>query len=82
MNIILYSKLGCPWCDEVLALFREKGVAFEEKECRNNKQNFDELVAKSGQSLTPTLDIDGEIIADSDAAALTHYFHKKGVPCF
>ncbi len=82
MHIIVYTKFGCPWCNEVLALLREKGVAFEEKECRNNKQNFDELVAKSGQTRTPTLDIDGEIIADSDAAALTKYFHGKGVTGF
>ncbi len=82
MSLILYTKEGCPWCIEVIALLKEKGVAFEERECRNSKTNFDELVAKSGQTLTPTLDIDGEILADSDAAAVSEYFKKKGTPGF
>ncbi|MBI4599567.1 glutathione S-transferase N-terminal domain-containing protein [Candidatus Uhrbacteria bacterium] len=75
----MYTKVGCPWCDEVRTLLSGKGIAFEERECRNNTAHFDELVKKSGQTLTPTLDIDGEIIADTDAAALTAYFKEKGV---
>lgn len=82
MNIILYTKVGCPWCDEVRALLEEKGVAFQERECRNDQANFDELVKKSGQTLTPTLDIDGEIIPDTDAAALTVLFKERGVERF
>ena len=82
MSIIMYTKQGCPWCDEVRSLLQEKAVPFEERECRNNKSNFDELVQKSGQSLTPTLDIDGEIIADTDAAAVSQYFHQKGIAGF
>jgi len=82
MSIIMYTKEGCPWCDEVRALLEEKKVSFEERECRNNKQYFDELVAKSGQSLTPTLDIDGYILADTDAAAVADYFKQKGVEGF
>lgn len=82
MSILLYTKEGCPWCNEVRTLLKAKGVAFEERECRGNKTYFDELVAKSGQTLTPTLDIDGEILADSDAVAVTEYFKKKGVPGF
>ena len=35
-----------------------------------HKAYFDELVAKSGQTKTPTLDIDGEILADSDREAV------------
>ncbi|MDO8490312.1 MAG: glutaredoxin domain-containing protein [bacterium] len=82
MNIIIYTKQGCPWCDDALALLRDKGVAFTEKECRNSTENFDELVQKSGQTLTPTLDIDGEILADSDAPAIAVYLKAKGVEGF
>ena len=82
MSIILYTKNGCPWCDEVRVLLQEKNVSFEERECRNNTDHFEELVKKSGQTLTPTLDIDGEILADSDAEQVGEYFKKKGVPGF
>ena len=70
MAIILYTKRGCPWCKGVLDLFAEKHVPYEEREVLGNKAYFDELVAKSGQTKTPTLDIDGEIIADSDREAV------------
>ncbi|MBI4272332.1 glutathione S-transferase N-terminal domain-containing protein [Candidatus Uhrbacteria bacterium] len=82
MHIIFYTKSGCPWCDEVRTLLESKGVAFEERECRNSKENYNELVKKSGQTLTPTLDIDGEIIADTDVSAVAEYFQKKGISGF
>ena len=82
MNIILYTKTGCPWCKGVLNLFAEKGIKYEEREVRGNKAYYDELVAKSGQDKTPTLDIDGEIIADSDREAVTAYLKKRGVEGF
>ena len=82
MNIIIYTKTGCPWCADALKLLIEKGVAFTEKECRGSKENFDELVQKSGQTLTPTLDIDGEILADSDAPAIAAFLKSKGVEGF
>ncbi|MDP3962476.1 MAG: glutaredoxin family protein [bacterium] len=70
MNIILYTKTGCPWCKEVLNFFAEKGIKFEEREVTGNKNYYDELVAKSGQDKTPTMDIDGEIYADTDREAI------------
>ena len=82
MNIILYTKTGCPWCKDVLDLFQEKGVTYEEREVRTNKAYFDELVAKSGQTKTPTLDIDGHILADSDAEQVKVYLKEKGVSGF
>lgn len=82
MNITIYTKTGCPWCEGALSLLREKEIPFTEKECRNTQENFDELVQKSGQSLTPTLDIDGEILADTDASAIAAYLKSKGVAGF
>lgn len=82
MTIILYTKTGCPWCEGVLTLFKEKNVEFTEKECRSNQANFDELVARSGQTLTPTIDVDGEILADSDADAIALFLKSKGHPSF
>lgn len=82
MNIILYTKKGCPWCRDVLDLFAEKGVQYEEREVRGNKVYFDELVTKSGQESTPTLDIDGEILADSDREQVAAYLKSKNYPGF
>jgi glutaredoxin len=77
--IIVYTKTGCPWCKDALALLKDRGVAFEEREVRNNKTYFDELVAKSGQNKTPTLDVDGEILADTDAPAIEAFLKSKNL---
>ena len=79
MNIIVYTKKGCPWCDDVRSFLQEKGIVFEEREVLSNKKYFDELVSKSGQTLTPTLDIDSEILADSDVEAVRVYLQNKNV---
>jgi len=82
MNIILYTKTGCPWCRGVLDLLDEKGIEYEEREVRGSAAYFEELVKKSGQSKTPTLDIDGFILADSDADQVSAYLKEKGVAGF
>ncbi len=82
MNIILYTKKGCPWCKGVLDLFAERNVKFEEREVYSNKVYFDEMVTKSEQSKAPTLDIDGEILADSDKDQVAAHLKEKGYPGF
>ena len=77
MKIILYTKNGCPWCRGVLDLFKEENIYFEEREVTGNKEYFDEMVKKSGQTKAPTLDIDGFILADSDREQVVEYLKKN-----
>ena len=79
MNLIVYTKVGCPWCREVLAFLKEKDVPFEERECRGNPKYFEELIAKSSQEKTPTLDLDGTILADTDVEAVEKFLREKGI---
>lgn len=76
MNIILYTKTGCPWCQGVVDLFTEKKVVYVERNVTENKAYFDEMVKKSGQSKAPTIDIDGHILADTDREAVEAYLKK------
>jgi glutaredoxin len=71
--IIFYSKTGCPWGDEVRDLLNDKGVAFEERDMIKNPAFRQECEEKTGQSKCPTLDIDGHILADSDAKQVEEY---------
>lgn len=79
LMIIIYTKTGCPWCRDALAFLRDKKIPFEEREVFGNPTYFEELKKKSDQSKTPTFDIDGEILADSDADQIKEYLEKKGV---
>ncbi len=79
MTLIVYTKLGCPWCRAVVDFLNEKNVSFEEREVRANKGWFDEMVQKSGQEKAPTLDLDGEILADTDREAVEVFLKKRGM---
>ncbi len=79
MNLILYTKLGCVWCREVLSFLREKNVPFEEREVLGNRAYFEELREKSGQEKTPTLNLDGAILADTDRDAVEVFLKKHGM---
>lgn len=76
MNIIFYSKTGCPWGDEVRDYLTSKNIPFEEREMLGNPEYKDECIAKSGQWKCPTLDIDGHILPDSDAKQVDKYIQS------
>jgi glutaredoxin 3 len=79
MNIIMYTKRGCPWCDDARTLLVEKHVIFEEREVTENSGFFQELVDLSGQSKTPTFNIDGDIFADSSAEEIAPILRERGL---
>ncbi len=65
MNIIVYTKTGCPWATEVLDFLRERNLPFEERDILKNPEYKKEVEEKSGQNKSPTLDIDGVIVPDA-----------------
>lgn len=79
MSLIIYTKTGCPWCAEALQFLNEIKVPFEEREVMGNKEYFEELMQKSGQTKTPTIDLDGKILADTDARAIGAFLRENGV---
>jgi glutaredoxin 3 len=75
----LYVKEGCPWCDEAEEFLQEKKIAFERIEVRSNQAAFDEMIELSGQTKTPTMDWEGEVLADFGVDELIPFLKKKGV---
>lgn len=65
MTIIVYTKTGCPWAAAVMAFLGAKEIPFEERDIYKNPEWKVEVEKKSGQSMSPTLDIDGEIVPDA-----------------
>ena len=79
MNLIVYTKSGCPWCRDVVDFLNERKVVFEEREVRGSQTFFAEMVKKSGQSKAPTLDLNGEILTDTDRGAVEIFLKKRGI---
>ncbi len=79
MSLIIYTKTGCPWCKDAFTLLHAKEVQYEEREVLGNLIYMKELEDKSGQNKTPTLDLNGEILADTDAQAIEVFLKEKGI---
>jgi glutaredoxin len=60
----LYIKPWCPWCIKAVNLLDERGIAYEKINVLADRAAYDEMIRLSGQSLTPTLERGGEVLAD------------------
>ncbi len=77
-DIKVYVKTGCPWCIELEAFMRQKGLNYESIEVLSNADKFNEMIAISGQSKAPVVVIDGEVFADTDKDTVEKVFIEKG----
>jgi glutaredoxin 3 len=61
-NVIVYSKLDCPFCVKVKDFLRQNNVRYEERNAEGNPAYAAEVFRKSGGYSIPVTDIDGTII--------------------
>ncbi len=76
---ILYVKTGCPWCDEVLDYFETHKLPYRKVTVSGNREAMQEMTDLSGQSKAPTMDWDGEVLADFGVDELIPFLRKKGL---
>lgn len=77
-NVRLFVKPGCGWCDEAREGLRLRGVTFTELDVTANGAAWEEMKHLSGQTRAPTLDVDGQILADFGAQELDVWWIKMG----
>ncbi|MGH2353147.1 MAG: glutaredoxin family protein [Chloroflexota bacterium] len=77
MAITVWTKLGCGWCDEVIDLLRERGLPFEERVVTGDRERMAELIRKSGQTLAPVVEIEGQLLIDTDADEVERYLDRR-----
>jgi len=68
--VIIYTTPTCVYCQMAKEFFKERSIAYEEKNVSSDKEALDEMIQKSGQMGTPVIDIDGKIIIGFDEAAI------------
>lgn len=76
---ILYVKTGCPWCDEVLDFLDERKMPYQKVTVSGNAAAMKEMVDLSGQSKAPTMDWDGEVLADFGVDELEPFLKARKV---
>ena len=73
MKIKAYLKPHCGWSNGVRATLRKYGLAYEDIDIINNRDNYAEMVQKSGQPLSPCVEIDGVMLADVSGEEVENY---------
>ena len=73
MNIKAYLKPQCGWSNGVRVVLRKHGLAFEDIDIINNRTNYAEMVQKSGQPLSPCVEVDGVMLADVSGEEVENY---------
>lgn len=75
-NIRLFIKPFCGWCHEAKDWLDERGIKYQELDVISNGAARKEMRELSGQTLAPTIDVDGEILADFDTDQLEKFWKK------
>lgn len=73
MKIKAYLKPHCGWSHGVRAIMRKYNLEFEDIDIINHRANYEEMVRKSGQPLSPCVEVDGVMLADVSGEEVENY---------
>ena len=63
-KIVAYLKPTCGWSQGVRAIMRKYDLPFEDRDIINDPRQREEMIQKSGQMLSPCVEINGQMLPD------------------
>ena len=63
-KIIAYLKTSCGWSQGVRAVLRKYDLPFEDRNIQQDPLQRQEMIEKSGQTLSPCVEINGHLLPD------------------
>lgn len=78
-EMIVYVKRGCPWCTEALEYLERNEFEYEVRDVLADPESFARMREISGQSLAPTLEVGGKVLADFDTGQLEEFLEANGI---
>jgi glutaredoxin len=63
-KVIPYLKPSCGWSQGVRAVLRKYDLPFEDRDIINDGAQRQEMIEKSGQMLSPCVEVNGHLLAD------------------
>jgi len=73
MTINAYLKPQCGWSNGVRAILRKYNLDYTDLDVINRREVYAEMVRKSGQPLSPCVEIDGVMLADVSGEEVENY---------
>ena len=78
-KITAYLKTYCGWSEGVRAIMRKHNLEFEEKDIIQNPAQRVEMEQKTGQPLSPCVEVNGEMLADVSGQEVEEHMLEKGL---
>ena len=78
-KIVAYLKPSCGWSQGVRAVFRKYQLAFEDRDIINDPAQRAEMIERSGQMLSPCVEVNGHMLADVSGEEVEAWMLKNGV---
>jgi glutaredoxin len=72
-NIIAYLKPTCGWSQGVRAVMRKYDLPFEDRDIINDPIQRQEMIEKSGQMLSPCVEVNGKMLPDVSGDEVESY---------
>ena len=78
MQITLYCRPLCGWCEEAKEYLKKRGLPFSAVDVSRDPAANQEMIRLSGQSYVPTLVADGRVLANFDVNQLKKFLGDIG----
>jgi glutaredoxin len=78
-KVIAYLKPACGWSQGVRAVLNKYDLPFEDRDIINDPAQRQEMVQRSGQPLSPCVDINGHVLADVSGSEVETYLLAEGL---
>ena len=78
-RLIAYLKPTCGWSQGVRAVLRKYELPFEDRDIINDPAQREEMTEKSGQPLSPCVEINGHMLADVSGSEVEAYLLAQGL---
>ncbi len=72
-KIVAYLKPSCGWSNGVRAIMRKYDLSFEDRDIINDPVQRQEMIEKSGQMLSPCVEVNGKMLPDVSGEEVEAY---------
>lgn len=78
-KIIAWLKPTCGWSNGVRAVMKKYDLPFEDRDIINNPNHRQEMIEKSGQMLSPCVEVNGVMLPDISGEEVEAYMLKNNL---
>src|ERR1700709_2384059 len=78
-KIVAYLKPTCGWSQGVRAVLKKYDLPYEDRDVINDPVQRQEMIEKSGQMLSPCVEVDGRMLPDISGDEVEAYLLANGL---